>query len=98
VTFLADEGVDRPIVECLRYDGHRVSYVAETSPGIMDDVVLMQSRDLSSVLITADKDFGELVYRQRQLSTRVLLIRLLGLRPMTKADVVSKAIQEHGTE
>jgi hypothetical protein len=36
MTFLADEGVDRQIVERLRLDGHQVAYVAEMSPGIMD--------------------------------------------------------------
>src|SRR5207247_1519532 len=47
---------------------------------------------------TADKDFGELVFRQRQASTGVLLVRLWGLTPATKASVVSDAIQEHGRE
>ncbi len=94
----ADEGVDRQIVERLRLDGHAVSYVAEMSPGITDDVVLMESRVSASVLITADKDFGELVSRRRQASTGVLLIRLWGLGPTMKAAVVSQAIQEHGQE
>jgi len=98
VTFLADEGVDRQIVERLRLDGHQVAYVAEKSPGITDEVVLMESRTSASVLITADKDFGELVFRRRQASTGVLLIRLWGLGPDRKAAVVSGAIQEHGRE
>jgi predicted nuclease of predicted toxin-antitoxin system len=76
LTFLADEGVERQIVERLRVDGREVAYVAEMSPGIMDDVVLMRSQTSASVLITADKDFGELVFRQGQSSTSVLLIRL----------------------
>ena len=97
MTFLADEGVDRQIVERLRVDGHQVAYVAEMSPGIMDEVVLMESRSSASVLITADKDFGELVFRRRQASS-VLLIRLWGLGPAMKAAVVSEAIQEHGQE
>jgi hypothetical protein len=59
VTFLADESVDRQIVERLRLDGHQVAYVAEMSPGIMDEAVLMESRISASVLITADTDFGE---------------------------------------
>ncbi|HUE24225.1 MAG TPA: DUF5615 family PIN-like protein [Bryobacteraceae bacterium] len=76
MTFVADESVDRQIVERLRLDGHRVAYVAEMSPGIMDETVLTESRVSESVLITADKDFGELVFRQRQASTGVLLMRL----------------------
>jgi predicted nuclease of predicted toxin-antitoxin system len=34
------------------------------SPGITDEAVLLESRISASVLITADKDFGELVFRQ----------------------------------
>jgi predicted nuclease of predicted toxin-antitoxin system len=98
LTFFADEGVERQIVERLRLDGHEVAYVAEMSPGIVDEVVLMRSHTSSSLLITADKDFGELVFRQRQSSTGVLLIRLWGLSPDMKAAVVSGAIQEHGSE
>jgi len=64
----------------------------------MDQAVLMESRISASVLITADKDFGELVFRQRQASTGVLLIRLWGLAPAMKAAVVSEAIQEHRQE
>jgi predicted nuclease of predicted toxin-antitoxin system len=76
VTFFADEGVERQIIERLRLDGHKVAYIAEMSPGITDEVVLMRSQTSASVLITADKDFGELVFRQRRSSTGVLLIRL----------------------
>jgi hypothetical protein len=47
----------------------------------MDETVLTESRVSESVLITADKDFGELVFRQRQASTGVLPIRLWGLGP-----------------
>ena len=60
------------------------------------EVALMESRVSASVLITADKDFGELVFRRRQASTGVLLSRLWGLEPDTKAAAVSRAIQEHG--
>jgi predicted nuclease of predicted toxin-antitoxin system len=98
VRFLADEGVDRQIVERLRVNGHQVMYVAEISPGIVDDIVSMESRTSASVLITADKDFGELVFRQKQASTGFLLIRLWGFRPAAKAMVVALAIQRHGQE
>jgi predicted nuclease of predicted toxin-antitoxin system len=98
VTFFADEGVDRQIVERLRLDGYEVAYVAEMSPGIIDDVVLMESRISQSVSLTADKDFGELVFRRRQASAGVLLVRLWGLQPDTKAAVVSRAVQEDGHE
>jgi hypothetical protein len=40
VNLLADESVEREIVEHRRQDGHSVQYVAEMSPGISDDEVL----------------------------------------------------------
>jgi predicted nuclease of predicted toxin-antitoxin system len=98
VRLLADEGVDRQIVERLRKDGHDVAYVAEMAPGIVDEAVLSQGRNPASVLITADKDFGELVFRRRQATTGVLLVRLLGLTPATKASLVSAVIREHAHE
>ena len=56
---LADESVDNEIVLRLREDGHEVSYVAEMSPGNLgEEVLLLASEDLT-LLVTADKDFGE---------------------------------------
>ena len=48
MTFLADENVDRQIVERLRLDRHQVAYVAEMSPGILDEVVLTESQRQAS--------------------------------------------------
>ena len=40
MNIVADESVDAPIVAALRQAGHDVSYIAELSPGVSDDVVL----------------------------------------------------------
>lgn len=40
MNFLADESVDRQIVERLRRDGHCVEYVAEIEAGVSDEAVL----------------------------------------------------------
>lgn len=55
---LADESVDRQIVERLRQDGHQVWYVAEMEPGISDEHVLDLANRRKCLLLTADKDFG----------------------------------------
>ncbi|MDH4099045.1 MAG: DUF5615 family PIN-like protein [Nitrospirota bacterium] len=96
--FLADEGVDRQVVERLRHSGHNVWYVAEMSPGISDDVVLDLANKEGALLLTADKDFGELVHLQRRISSGVLLLRLGGISPDSKAERVMIAVGEHGDE
>ncbi|RME50208.1 MAG: hypothetical protein D6795_10470 [Deltaproteobacteria bacterium] len=95
---LADEGVDRPIVERLRQSGHRVWYIAEMEPGISDNVVLDLANREGAVLLTADKDFGELVFRQGRMTRGVILVRLAGSSPVRKAESVVSALAAHGGE
>lgn len=96
MNFLADEGVDFPVVQRLRTDGHEVLYVAEMDPGISDEKVLAAANEKNALLLTADKDFGELVYRLGRISAGVVLVRLAGLSPAKKAELVSSAIHNHG--
>ena len=94
----ADESVDRPIVERLRQDAHDCVYIAELSPSISDDEVLQEANNRSALLLTEDKDFGELVYRLGRVHGGVVLIRLAGLPAPSKADIVAKVLQDHATE
>ena len=96
--FLADESVDRPIVDRLRRVGHDVAAIAEESPGLKDDAVLARAWLEGVVLITADKDFGELVYRRRRPHAGVLLLRLAGLGEDEKCDLVARAVAARGDD
>ena len=98
MNFLADEGVDKQIVSKLREEGHVVNYVAEMDPGISDDVVLSRANRENTVLLTADKDFGELVFRLRRSSSGIVLIRLSGLSPQKKGEIVLNTISKHSQE
>jgi predicted nuclease of predicted toxin-antitoxin system len=98
LNFLADENLDRQIVECLRQDGHIVWYVAEMEPGISDDIVLDLANQEGALLLTFDKDFGELVFRLRRIASGVVLIRLSGLSTIRKAEIVTRAINQHTNE
>lgn len=96
--FVADEGIERQVVKRLRRENHDVLYVAEMEPGRPDDDVLFSAMSDGAVLLTNDKDFGELVYRQGRASSGVVLIRLAGLSADTKAAFVAKAVAEHADE
>lgn len=77
MTFLADENFPRPALEALRKAGWDVLSVAEEFPGISDEEVAALCADQQRILLTFDKDFGELVFR-RELSvgSGVVLFRL----------------------
>ena len=95
---VADESVDAEIFYQLRAAGYEVLFVAELSPGVTDDEVLHLARVSGAVLLTADKDFGELVFRQGQASSGVVLLRLAGLPAATKAEVVAAGFAAHAAE
>jgi len=86
--FLADENVERPIVEVLRALGHDVLYASEMSRGEDDDRLLRLTNRERRVLITSDKDFGELVYLRGQVATGILLLRFRTERSSVKAALV----------
>jgi hypothetical protein len=48
LNLVCDEGVERPIVERLRADGHHVLYIAESAPESSDEAVLKQAVSLAS--------------------------------------------------
>jgi len=95
---LADESVDRDIVDRLRSDGFEIIYVSEESPSIEDDAVLDRANAESVVLLTGDKDFGELVYRLGRVHTGIVLSRLGGLSAERKAEIVSQAFRTHSAD
>jgi predicted nuclease of predicted toxin-antitoxin system len=77
--FLADESVDFRIVTLLRNAGYTVEAVLETNPGIDDESVLSLALAREAVLITEDKDFGELIHRLRRPYRGIVLLRLIGI-------------------
>jgi predicted nuclease of predicted toxin-antitoxin system len=71
-------------------------YVAEMSPGVTDDDVLRLATEEGALLVTSDKDFGELVFRQGRAHSGVVLLRLHGTDPSQKGTLTSAVIAEHG--
>jgi predicted nuclease of predicted toxin-antitoxin system len=98
MNLVVDEGVDKAIVDALRAGGFSVKYFAEAGAGSTDKEVLAAANDAQSLLLTCDKDFGELVFRQRQIHAGVVLIRLTGMPAASKAAIVLAAIKQHGSD
>lgn len=79
---LADENVPLPSVCLLRAAGYDVEAVAEWAPGSPDPDVLAYARARDRVLVTFDRDFGELVYhRGASVPPGILYLRLIPTDP-----------------
>ena len=87
---LADENVVSAIVRRLAADGWDVAWIAEVSPSIDDQDVLDRAVQAGRILVTDDKDFGELVVREGRPHRGVVLFRLAGMPLGDRAELVSR--------
>jgi predicted nuclease of predicted toxin-antitoxin system len=90
--FLADENVEKPIVDMLRESGHDVLYISEFMKRSIDEQLLDQANDESRILLTNDKDFGEIVYLQGKNNIGVILMRFVSERSTIKTKFMSHLI------
>lgn len=96
--FVADEGVDSAVVSVLRKDRHDVLYVTEAASGLTDDEVLELANSQNALLLTANKDFGELVFRLGRVYTGVILLRLMSLASDAQAEIVAEVVEQYGAQ
>lgn len=79
---LSDENVPGPLIRTLRERGHDVLSVKESFRGADDTTVLRRAREDSRLLVTFDKDFGELAFHGGLTAAPgVVLFRLSGASP-----------------
>ena len=90
---LADENLPQAIIARLRTDGHDVARVQDLSPAVADDQVAVLTRALDRVLMTQDKDFGDLIFRNRvSIEPGVVLLRLGAMPPSDMAARVGSVL------
>ena len=93
--FLADENVSRVVIERLRAEGHDVISVTETQPSAPDDEILNVAEADGRILITEDRDFGEMVVRQRLELRGILLLELDRLPNAMRAEGAAQVVSAH---
>lgn len=98
MNLLADESVDFGIIEALRTQGYKVEAIIEINPSIDDDEILEIAIEKDSLLLTEDKDFGELTYRLKKPNRGILLIRLSGLTIEKKIEMVLETLDKYENE
>jgi len=94
---VADESVDGNIVAHLENKGYKTLYIKKYAQGIPDIQVLEIAVQNKALLITEDKDFGELVYRLRLPHCGILLLRLAGVEEKKKCSLVEFVLSENQT-
>lgn len=93
---VADENVPRAVIDRLRADGHRIVAISEIDAGIPDTSVLAASNARAYVLITHDRDFGELAVGQGLPITGVVLLETERLSLKGQVERVSACLADAG--
>jgi predicted nuclease of predicted toxin-antitoxin system len=95
--FFADEGLDFPLVDLLR-KYFTVIYAAEEMTGAPDEVILQQAFKNNCILITKDKDFGEIIIRNKKPCVGIILIRIEKLNLIENCVFVTEHIRKYASE
>lgn len=95
--FLVDACAGSALARALREDGHDVVDILEgSSLEESDTEILKRAANERRILITIDKDFGELIFLHRQ--SHAGLIRLPDRRVAERLAVLRQILRTHGED
>lgn len=90
--FLLDENLGIKTPQYLRSLGFDIVSISELSPGILDIDVLNMANEEKRILITLDKDFGELVFKEGLVHSGVILLKLNDESVENKKKILEKTL------
>lgn len=96
--FLVDECTGPAVAERLREQSHDVFSVYQDRRGMSDEEILSLAASERRILITNDKDFGEMVFRERRCHFGVVLLRLRDERNRAKIQAIDRLISGYGDQ
>jgi len=92
--FLVDESIGNRFAELLKNAGYDVVFSGDAMPQVADEKVLSFSAYDKRVLITADKDFGNLVFKLKIHVNGVILFRVLTRDPEKRLEMVKDILDK----
>ena len=90
--FIIDVGVGRGVEDFLKERGFDVKAVRDVNPRSRDSEILQMAVNEKRMIITMDKDFGDLVYHSGKRHSGILLLRLEAATGDQKVKVVERII------
>lgn len=92
---LVDVGVGKAVEHWLKSQDPDVISVRDLDPSMTDDAILAMAAAENRLVITMDKDFGELIVRSSRSHAGVLLLRLDDANSHEKLEVVRRIFGLH---
>lgn len=92
---MVDVGVGNKVERWLINQGYDLKSVRDIDPRLLDKEILKIAVSENRMVITMDKDFGELVYNSGLPHAGVLLLRLEDVRSGKKVEIVEKILNKY---
>ena len=87
--FLANENFPLSSIRLLRDSGHLVVSILQEAPGSKDEAILKRAYNERLILLTFDRDYGELIYRHQDLTPAgVVYFRFGPATPSEPAEIL----------
>lgn len=81
IQLLADENIPKKTVDLLKRQGVNILSVTEFSSGLSDRELLELARKKGRIIITFDKDFGQLIFKEKLKTKGLILLRFIPKSP-----------------
>ena len=95
MNFLANENFPAFSIKILRDAGHKVASISEESPGAKDRDILKRAHQENLIILTFDRDYGELIYRHGvYFPSGVVYFRFVPSTPGEPAEILLNIIKE----
>ena len=92
--FLTNENFPFPSLMLLREAGLEIISISESFPGISDPEVIEKALHFKAIILTFDKDYGELIFKyQRQTPPSVVFFRFKGGHPKSAGQFLLALIE-----
>ena len=93
--FLVDECTGTSVADWLKNENHDVFSVFEQWRGASDDAILEKCHQENYILVTSDKDFGEMVFRNQKVHNGIILVRCSLNNFVKRIEVLSKLLKNY---
>ena len=93
--FLVDECTGSTVASWLRSEGYEVFSVFDELRGASDDDLLAKAYAENWILVTNDRDFGEMVYRENRPHCGIIFLRLSNQRSTFKIEALRRLLSTY---
>ena len=96
--FLVDECTGPRVASWLLEEGHEVFSVHEEAKGSDDVAIINIANEQDYIIITNDKDFGELAFKDNKHHKGIILLRLSDERSQNKIQVLGEILEKYSQD